>query len=92
MKNFVREMDREGSGFAFLPEKFTRTSIEKLKVGIFDDPQITELIKDPMFDEALNEAELSTWQSLKSVVINVQGNHRNAEYEKEIEQLLKTSY
>ena len=38
--------------------------MEKLKVGIFDGPQIRELMKDPMFDEALSEAELpagSNW-------------------------------
>ena len=46
-------------------------------------------MKDPMFDEALNKAELSVWQSLKSVVTNFLGNHQNAGYEKKIEDLLK---
>ena len=44
-----------------------------------------------MFDEALSEAKLSTKQSLKSVVTNFQGKHRSAEYEKEIENQLKSS-
>ena len=48
--NFVRAMDREDSGFVFL-QKFPRISIEKLKVGICDGPQIRELMNDPMFDE-----------------------------------------
>ena len=39
MKNFVKAMDREGSRFAFL-QKFLWISIEKLKAGVFDDPQI----------------------------------------------------
>ena len=52
--------------------------------------QVRELMKDPMFDEALSEAELSTWQSLKSVVINFRGNHQSIEYEKEIKELLKS--
>ena len=52
-------MDREGSRFAFLREKFLRISMEKPKAGIFDVPQIRELMKDPMFDEALSEHELS---------------------------------
>ena len=47
-------------------------------------------MKEPMFDEALIEAELSTWQSLKPVVTNFLGNHRSAEYEKEIEKPLKS--
>ena len=76
-------MDNVGSGFTFLREKFPRISMEKLKAGIFDGPQIRELMKD-------SKVELSTWQSLKSVVTNTLGNHWNAEYEKEIEELLKS--
>ena len=59
MKNFVKAMDRQGSGFTFLMSKFPRISMEKLKAGIFDSPQIRELMKDPIFDETLREAELS---------------------------------
>ena len=55
-------MGNEGCGFAFLQEKCPRLNKEKLKTGIFDGPQIKELMKDLMFDEAL---ELSPWQSLK---------------------------
>ena len=90
MKIFVKAINREGSGFAFLQGKFLRISMQKLKADIFDSPQIRELIKEPMFDEALSETELSHWsQSLQSVVTTFLGNHRGAEYEKEIEELLK---
>ena len=47
--------------------------MEKLKAGIFDGYQIRELMKDPVFDETRSKAELSAWQSLKSVVTNFQG-------------------
>ena len=60
MKNCVKEMDKEGSGFAFLQEKFPQTSMEKLKAGINDSPLIKELMKDLMFDEAEDKAEEST--------------------------------
>ena len=43
MKNFVKAMDWEGSGFAFL-KKFPRISMEKLKACIFDGSQIRELV------------------------------------------------
>ena len=49
---------------------------------MFDGPQISELIKDSIFDETLREAELFAWQLLKSVGINFLGNHRSTEYEK----------
>ena len=65
MKNFVKAMDREGRGFAFLQENFPWINMGKLKAGIFDSPQIRELIKDPMFDETLSKAELSARKSLK---------------------------
>ena len=87
MKNFVNAMDMEGSMFAFL-QKFLQISMEKLKAGIFDSPQIRELMKDPIFDKAQSEAELSSLQSLKSVLTNFLG---SVEYEKEIEELLKSS-
>ena len=83
-------MDWEGCRFAFLQEMFPWISTEKLKADIFDSPQIRELMKNLMFDETLSEAELSTWQSLKSVVTNFQTNHWSVEYEKEIEELLKS--
>ena len=60
MKNFVKAMNREGSGYAFL-QKFWLIIMEKLKAGIFDGPQIRELMKGPMFDKALSKADLPTW-------------------------------
>ena len=43
MINFVKAMDRESSGFAFLQEKFPQISMEKLKAGLFDGLQVREL-------------------------------------------------
>ena len=73
----------------FPPEE---VSMEKLNAGLFDGPQIRELMKNAMFDEELSKAKLLAWQSLKSVVKNFQGNHWSAEYEKEIEELILKSF
>lgn len=89
MNNFVKALDREGGGFAFLRKKFPQVSMEKLKAGIFDGPQIRELIKDASFDEALNPAELSAWLSFKSVIANFLGNHRSLQYQKAVDELMK---
>ena len=43
-----------------------------------------------MFDKALSEAKLSTWQLLKSIMTNFLGSLQIAEYKKEIEELLKS--
>ena len=90
MKNFVKAMDREGRGFTFLQQKFPRITLGKLKSGIFGGPQIRELMKGSMFDDALSTAELSAWRWLKSVITNFLGNNRSAEYEKEVNELLKS--
>ncbi|KAF2356785.1 hypothetical protein FHG87_012459 [Trinorchestia longiramus] len=64
MKNFIKALDREGGGFAFLYQKFQRKGIEKIKAGISDGPQIRELIKDTSFDDALKPLELPAWLCL----------------------------
>ena len=62
---------------------------EKLNAGILEGLQIWEIMQAPKFDKTLSQAELSTWQSLKTVVANFLGNHRSAEYKKGIEDLQK---
>jgi hypothetical protein len=89
MKNFVKAMDNEGKGFSFLVNKFPRISIQKLMAGIFDGPQIRELFKDTLFDEALNPLELNAWSSFKSFVQHFLGNYRSMQYEEIVEQLLE---
>ncbi|KAF2344985.1 hypothetical protein FHG87_024259 [Trinorchestia longiramus] len=80
MKNSVKVFDKEGGGLAFLHQKFQRKSVKKIKAGIFESPQIRELIKDTIFDNALNPAELFAWLFLKPVIANFLGNHRSALY------------
>ena len=87
MKNIAKAMDRKSGGLAFF-QKFPRISIENIKTCKFDGSQMRELVKEPMFDEAQAEAELSTWQSLKSVVTNFLWNLQNVE--KDIEELLNS--
>ena len=59
--------------------------MENLKAGIFDGPQIRELIKD----DVLNPAELSAWISLNSVIVNFLGCHRNSQYQKVVDELME---
>ncbi|UYV80311.1 hypothetical protein LAZ67_18002370 [Cordylochernes scorpioides] len=49
MKNFVKAMDRNASGFAYLKQKFSSISEAKIKEGIFVGPQIRELQQDGNF-------------------------------------------
>ena len=86
MKDFVKAMDREGSGFAFL-QTFPSISMEKIKAGLSNGPQKRELTKGPNGWRSIEQSW--TINSLK-IVLKFLENHRSTEYEKEIEEILKS--
>ena len=45
MKQFVKALDKDGDCFNYIAQTFPGLSIEKLKKGIFDGPQIRKQIK-----------------------------------------------
>jgi hypothetical protein len=53
MKNFLKAMDRTGSAFKYLAEKFPRLNEGKIKEGVFVGPQIRKLFRDDMFNNLL---------------------------------------
>ncbi|UYV68034.1 hypothetical protein LAZ67_5002873 [Cordylochernes scorpioides] len=67
MKNFVKAMDRNASGFAYLKQKNSSISEAKIKEGIFVGPQIRELQQDGNFQNSLNEVEAAAWNSFRKV-------------------------
>ena len=46
MKNFVKAMNKHDKGFEYLRKKFPKVSDGKVKEGIFNGPQIREIIID----------------------------------------------
>ncbi|UYV84034.1 hypothetical protein LAZ67_X000929 [Cordylochernes scorpioides] len=80
MKNFVRAMDRNASGFAYLKQKFSRISEAKIKEGIFVGPQIRELQQDGNFQNSLNEVEAAAWNSFRNVCKNFLGSVKVEKY------------
>lgn len=88
MKNFVKAMDWNGTGFLYLKQKFSRLSEAKIKEGIFVGPQIKEIMKDEIFDNMLNETELRAWSAFKSVVTNFLGNVKADHYKDIVSELL----
>ncbi|UYV79031.1 hypothetical protein LAZ67_17000790 [Cordylochernes scorpioides] len=67
MKNFVKAMDRNASGFAYLKQQFSSISEAMIKEGIFVGPQIRELQQDGNFQNSLNEVETAAWNSFRKV-------------------------
>jgi hypothetical protein len=89
MKNFVKALDKNGKGSAFLKRKFPRVSEAKLSAGIFDGPQIRELMTDNQFTAALNRKEKKAWLAFKTIVTDFLGNHRSPQYQAEVKNLLQ---
>lgn len=88
MKQFVKALNRDGNCFGYLSRKFPGISTEKLKAGIFDGPQIRQLVKDPQFTTSMNETESNAWSSFVQVVQNFLGNHKAENYVELVETML----
>ncbi|UYV66209.1 hypothetical protein LAZ67_4000761 [Cordylochernes scorpioides] len=88
MKNFVKAMDRNASGFAYLKQKFSSISEAKIKEGIFVGPQIRELQQDGNFQNSLNEFEAAAWNSFRNVCKNFLGSVKVENYRDIVNDLL----
>ena len=73
IKQFTNALDKDGYCFTYLCQAFPRLTMEKLKVGIFDGPQIQQLIRDPEFENSMNEVELEAWKAFVLVMKNFLG-------------------
>jgi len=91
MKNLVKRMTKTGRGFEYLRYKFPNVSDTKIKEGIFIGTQIRELMQDKQFDEDPNETVRNAWLSLKRICKDFLRNHKAANYQDVVEDLL-TSY
>ncbi|UYV69193.1 K02A2.6-like [Cordylochernes scorpioides] len=88
MKNFVKALDRNASGFAYLKQKFSSISEAKIKEGIFVGPQIRELQQDGNFQNSLNEVEAAAWNSFRNVCKNFLGSVKVENYRDIVNDLL----
>ena len=76
MKKFVKALPTAGDCFKCLIWALPRLSMEKIKAGVFDGPQIRQLIKDEHFIGTMSELKKNAWISFKDVVKNFLGNTR----------------
>ena len=74
MKLLVKALDETGQFFQYISLAFPGLSNEKLKAGVFANPQILKLIKDPIFQHSMNEIKLAGWLSFLEVVQSFLGN------------------
>lgn len=91
MKSFVKAMDKEGSGFSYLREKFPMLSEAKVNEGVFNGSQIRTVLKDEYFKSKLNKKEKNAWNAFEAVTTGFLGNTKDPKYKTMIKKLL-TSY
>ena len=65
--------------------------MEILKAGLFDGPQIKELVKDPHFQVSISNAEADAWSSFTLVVWNFLGNHKAENFSELVENMVSSS-
>ena len=80
MKQFVKTLNRNESCFCYLCSAFPGLSIEKIKAGIFNGPQIRQLTKDLQFTCQMTEKESAAWAALVLVIKNFLGNYTASDY------------
>ena len=75
--------------FRYLGNKFPSISDAKLKVEIFNGPQIRKLLNDDKFTDSMNDREKAAWISFKEVVENFLGNSKSDNYKKVVKNMLQ---
>lgn len=88
MKQFVKALPTEGNCFKYILSALPALSYEKIKAGVFDGPQIRQLLRDTNFIESMEENEKTAWLAFKNIVNNFLGNIRASNYAIVVEQLL----
>ena len=88
IKQFTKALDKDGDYFTYLCQAFSGLTMEKLKAGIFDGPQIRQLIRDPEFENSMSEVELEAWKAFVPVVKSFLGNNKVRNYAELVNNML----
>ena len=80
MKQFVKALSSDGECFQYIVSAFPALSIEKIKAGVFDGPQIRALVRDEEFVKKMIDKEKAAWQFFVEVIQNFLGNRKADNY------------
>ena len=82
MKKFLQAMAKHRlNGFEFLSKKFSKLSQDKLR-GIFNGPQIREVLMTQRLKKTLNTLELRAWHAFKWIWSIFLKNFKSPSYQK----------
>ena len=68
IKKFVKALEKNGGCFNCMAKTSPGLSMEKLKLGVFDGPQIRKLMQDQTSTACMAVAERAAWCSFVSVI------------------------
>ena len=88
MKQFMKAFEKDGNCFKYICMKFPGPTINKIKAGIFDGPQIQKLMIEANFCNFMNLAELSACTTFANVVKFFLGKTKTPNYKEFVEALL----
>ncbi|KAK2720349.1 hypothetical protein QYM36_004287 [Artemia franciscana] len=74
MKHFTHALKKDGRCFNYLWQAFPQLTIEKLRAGIFNGPQIRQLIKDTELENLVNTRVFAARTSVLQMANNLLGN------------------
>ena len=74
IKQFTKALDKHGKCFEYMCVVFPSLTEEKLKAGIFDVPQIRQLINNKGFENSKTDVKRTAWNAFVDVVRNFFGN------------------
>ena len=86
IKQFTKALVKDCDYFTY--QAFPGLTMAKLKAGIFDGPQIQQLIRDPEFGNSMKEVELEAWKAFVLVVKNFLGDNTARNYAKLVNNML----
>ena len=89
MKQFVKALDKDSDCFNYIAKTFPSLSMEKLKAGIFDGPQIHKLMQDQTFTACMTVAEKAVWCSYVSVIREFLGNAKASNNRNIVDEMLQ---
>ena len=73
---YVKYLNINGECFKYLIATFHKTSLDKIKAGVFDRPQIRNLIRDKKFLKTMNNKEKAVCLSFVAVMRNFLGSRK----------------
>ena len=80
MKQFVKTLDSDSECFQHIVSAFPKLSFDKIKVGVFDGPQIRTLVRNEEFINKMNDKEMAAWLSFVEVTRKFFGNKKADNY------------